>query len=210
MIKDMQNLPPAVVERFLETRNAEACEIPAPLAEYILQVNEAANLFRRNTSVSGCAEMLRKKYPDISFSTAKSRVYDAINYLHADSSVTSESWNNFFADQMMSLRDVALLAHDIKEARLCMIEARKYRIEASASNVNPSMLKYKPQIVSPDVELERMGVKRNGLLAAYSKAVDLIKKQDIPDSEKKRMVGEVSRELGIQDVQDEAYESVQN
>lgn len=203
MIHDLQKLPPAIVERFLETRNAEACGIPALLAEYILQMNEAANLFRKNSSVSSCAEMLRKKYPDISFSVAKSRVYDAINYLHADSSVTSESWNNFFADQMMNLRDVALLAHDFKEARLCMIEAHKYRIEASANNVNPLMLKYKPQIVSPDVELPRMGIHRQGLLAAYSKALSLIKKQDVPESEKERMIGEVIRELGVEDVRHE-------
>jgi hypothetical protein len=81
-----------------------------------------------------------------------------------------------------------------------MIEARKYRIEASAGNVNPLMLKYKPQIVSPDVELTRMGVKRQGLLAAYSKALSLIRKQDIPESEKERMIGEVSREMGVENV----------
>ena len=115
--------------------------------------------------------------------------------------MTSEAWNNYFADQMMLLRDVNLIAHNFKEARLCMQEARKYRIEASSNIIDPRLKEFKPQIVSPDLEIQRMGVKGQGLLKAYNQAKEIIMKRDIPESEKKRLVEEVERELNISEAE---------
>ncbi len=202
MIEHLNKLSPEVVERFLEIRDAKKVGIPESLAQYILQVNEASNLNRRIHSITECAKTLQKSYPDLSIHTCKQRVYDAINYFNSDCTVTSEAWNIYFADQMMKLMEVNLIAHDFKEARICHERARAYRIEASSNTIDPSMKKFKPQLVSADMELERMGVKKQGLLGAYRKAVDIINKRDIPDSEKKRLISEVEMELNIQDVEE--------
>lgn len=201
MIEHLQKLPTEIVERFLENRNAQKCGIPAPLADYILQVNEATNLFRKYQSITECAKYLQKAYPTLSISTCKSRIYDSINYFNSDCSVTSGAWNLYYADQMMKLSEVNLVAHNLKEARVCFERARQYRIAASANTVDPNRLKFKPQIVSADMELERMGIKKKGLLTAYKKSVAIINSRDIPSEDKERMMRELQHELNVEEVE---------
>ena len=201
MIEHLQNLPIEVVERFLEVRDAKKTGIPPALADYILQVNEASNLFRRYASVSDCAKRLQKSYTHLSISACKTRIYDAINYFNSDCSVTSEAWNLYYADQMMKLWEVDMVAHDFKEARTCLERARDYRIAASANTINPDRIKFKPQIVSADMQLERMGVSKKGVLSAYEQALSLIESFDISGNDKGRLKGEVEMELNITDIQ---------
>ena len=205
MIEHLQKLPTDVVERFLDVRDAKAMGIPPALAEYILQVNAAANLHKKHQSISECARKLQKQYPELSIRTCKNRIYDAINYFNSDCTVTSEAWNLYFADQMMNLMEVNLVAHDLREARVCMEKARAYRIEASANIINPDRIKFKPQIVSAEMELERMGIKKKGLLDAYRKALTIIDSRDINQTDKDRLKREVETELGLSDAE---YESV--
>lgn len=200
-LPQLQKLSVEVVQRFLDVRDAKACGIAPALADYILQVNFASNLHKKYASITECAKKLQQEYRDLSIHTCRQRIYDAINYFNCDCNVTSEAWNNYFADQMMSLRDVNLVAHNFKEARLCMQEARKYRNEASSNIIDPRLKEFKPQIVSPDLEIQRMGVKGQGLLKAYDKAKEIIMKRDIPESEKKRLVDEVGRELNISEAE---------
>lgn len=205
MIEHLQKLPVEVVERFLEIRDAKKTGIPQELADYILQVNEASNLHRRYQSITECAKRLQKVYPKISIATCKSRIYDAINYFNSDCSVTSEAWNNYFADQMMKLAEVNLVAHEMREVRVCFEKARAYRIAASANAINPDRIRFRPQIVSADMELSRMGIKKKGLLDAYRKAVKLIENRDISLSDKERLKTELETELGITEAD---YESI--
>lgn len=200
-LPQLQKLSVEVVQRFLEVRDAKSCGIAPALADYILQVNFASNLHKKYASITECARKLQQEYPDLSIHTCRQRIYDAVNYFNCDCNVTSEAWNNYFADQMMLLRDVNLIAHNFKEARLCMQEARKYRIEASSNIIDPRLKEFKPQIVSPDLEIQRMGVKGQGLLKAYNQAKEIIMKRDIPESEKKRLVEEVERELNISEAE---------
>lgn len=205
MIEHLNRLPPEVVERFLETREAKPLGIPDNLANYILQINEASNLHRTNHSITECAKKLRQSYPELSIHTCKSRIYDAINYLNSDCTVTSEAWLLYYADMFMKLFEVNLIGHNFREARTCLQKSCEYRIKASANAIDPDRLKFKPQIVSPDIELERMGVKRKGLLEARRRALEIISKQDFSDSEKSRLLGEIDRELNIEDT---AHEEV--
>lgn len=199
MIEHLQKLSPEIVERFLEFRDNKALGIPQALADYILQINEASNLHRTTHSITECAKKLQKSYPELSIHTCKSRIYDALNYLNSDCNVTSEAWLLYYADMMMKLFEVNLVAHNLREARNCLLRSCEYRIRASVNAIDPDRIKFKPQIVSPDIELERMGVKRSGILNAYRKALNIISKQDATDSEKQRQVDEVVRELNIKD-----------
>jgi len=207
MIEALQRVPTETIEAFLLSHNADKVGIPQQLADYILQINEAANLNRKYSSITECAKKLQRSYPDLSISTCKSRIYDAINYFNSDCSVTAESWNLFFADEMMKLREVNLVAHDLKEARLCTERAREYRIAASNSAVPKDLTKFRTQLVSPDLELDRMGVKEKGVLASYKRALEIIDSRDISSSDKTRLKAELGRELNIQEIGEETDES---
>lgn len=197
MIHHLQQIPVERVERFLETRDASRCGIPNQLAEYILQINEAANLNRRYHNITECARQLRRVFPNISLATCRSRIYDAINYFNADCSVTAEAWNLYFADQMLALAEVNLVAHDTREARICFERAREYRIAASSNVINPERLRFRTQLVSADMQLDRMGVQRRGLLDAYNEALNIINSRDIAQSDRNRLTLELQRELNI-------------
>lgn len=205
MIEHLQKLPVDVVERFLQVRDSKKVGIPPALADYILEVNEASNLHRKYQSITECAKQLQRAYPHLSIATCKKRIYDAINYFNTDCTVTSEAWNLYFADMMMKLSEVNLVAHDMREARICFERAREYRIAASANAINPDRVKFKPQIVSAEMELERMGIKRKGLLDAYKKAMSIIDSRDISSTDKGRLKKEVETELGISEVD---YENI--
>lgn len=205
MIEHLNKLPVEIVERFLEIRDSAKVGIPEKVGRYILQVNEAANLNRRYTSISECARKLQKVYPELSIRTCKERIYDAITYFNSDCSVTAESWNLYFADRMMKLSEINMQLDNLPEARICTERARKYRIEASSGAVDPNLRKFKHQIVSADMELERMGFKRKGLLESYRQAVTIISKLDTNDAEKKRLLSETEREFNISEADYEDY-----
>jgi hypothetical protein len=203
MIEHLQKLPPETVEQFLESRDSEALGIPKKLGDYILQINEASILNKKHHSISECAKKLQQSFPELSIHTCKSRIYDAINYLNTDCTVTSEAWYLYYADMFMKLFEVNLVGHNFREAHTCLMQSCEYRIKASANAIEPERIKFKHQIVSPDIELERMFIKKNGLLNAYKKATAIIVNIDAPDSEKKRLMDEVERELNITDIEHE-------
>jgi hypothetical protein len=203
MIEHLQKIPPELVEQLLSTREPEPLGIPPKLAEYVFQINEASNLNKRYHSVTECAKRLQQSYPELSVHTCKSRIYDAINYLNRDCTVTSESWYLYYADMYMKLFEVNLVAHEFREARNCLTQSCRYRIMASANAIDPDRVRFKHQIVSADMELDRMGVKKKGLLESYRKALTIIGEVDTNDNEKRRLVEEVERELNITDVDHE-------
>lgn len=188
MLEHIQRLPIEVIQAFLKNRNAKACGVPPALAEYILQINDAYNLNKRYRAISDCANQLRLKYPELSLPTCKSRVYDAISFFNADCGVTADAWDNYFADRMAKLFEVNLIAQDRKEARMCTILEREYRLAASQNRVDPRLIQFKPQIVSADMQLDRMGVTPKGVLAAWEKAKAIIQSREIAPHEKKRIL----------------------
>lgn len=206
MIEQVKKIPVEIVEGFLNEKNAVKYGIPEEIANYILQLNSAQIIYKENRSISEAAIKLQKEYPKLSLSTCRQRIYDSINFLNTTSTVTAESWNLYFADEMMKLHDLNIISKDFKEARLCLEKARDFRIEAAANIIDPERIKFRPQIVSPDIEIERMGVKKQGLLQAYKKAMKLIDQRDIPEVEKKRLKSEVERELNIQTIETDAAE----
>ena len=207
MIDKLQQLPIEVVDRFLAIRDHRKAGIPEALAAYILQVNAAHNLYARYRSVTECAQHLRLSYPSLSLPTCKARVYDAINFFNSDCTVTAAAWDNYFADQLMKVAEVALIAHKFSEVRRCFDLANTYRRRASENAIDPRRIEFKPQIVSADMKLQRMGVTDpKGILAAYSEAKKIIASRDISPTEKDRLLSELQAELDIDDTDHEEEE----
>lgn len=202
MLADFKKLPVKIIESFLETRDSKSLGIPEAMGHYILQLNFAANTFRKEPSIQSAAKIVQGEFKDLSISTCRQRVFDAIAYLNLECSVTASSWNMYYADKMEDLFMTNLAALDLKEARKCAELARKYRIEASSDIIDPERITFKPQIVSPDMEIARMGVKKSGLLDAYNRGLSIINKLSISDTEKIRLQKELEDELGIEEAEE--------
>ena len=204
MLEHLQRLPIDIIQAFLKSQDAKATGVSPTLAEYILQINEAYNLNKKNRSITKCADQLRLKYPVLSLSTCKCRVYDAIAFFNIDCSVTAEAWDNYFADRMAQLFEKNMKEKDYKEARICSEREREFRLSASKNKVDPRLIQFKPQIVSADMQLDRMGVTQKGILNAWETAKTIIRSRDIASHEKQRILMETGRELNIKD-QDGRY-----
>ena len=135
--------------------------------------NEASNLNKKYHSIMECAIKLHESFPQLSVHTCKSRIYDAINYLNDNCSVTSDAWLLYYADMFMKLFEVCLVAHNYQEAGRCLQKSCEYRIKATANAIDPQRIKFKPQIVSPDIVLERMFIKEKGVLTSFKQALSL-------------------------------------
>lgn len=199
MLEHIQRLPIEIIQAFLKSQDAKKCGVPPALAEYILQINAAYNLNKRYRSINDCANQLRVKYPELSLPTCKSRVYDAIQFFNADCDVTTNAWYGVFADRMANLFEVNLIAQDRKEARICSERELEYRVAASQNRVDPRLIQFKPQIVSADMQLDRMGITQKGILGAWEKGKSIIISRDVAIHEKKRVVTEFARELNVKD-----------
>lgn len=198
-ISQLRAMPVKTVNAFLKSRDAAACGILPEMAEYILQVNEAANLLRDYPNIGDAAAQLQKLYPHISLHCARDRISDALNYFNANCTITSDAWNLYYADVMMDLYTKAIKAGDLKEARLCLDKAREYRCEAASHNIDPALIRFKEQLISPDVELERMGVQKDSMAEAYRKAIEIIETRELSGADKERLKKELESELGIED-----------
>jgi hypothetical protein len=202
MLAHLQRLPVERLERFMDHRDAKKAGIPETLAKYIIEINDAYNLNKKYRSIGECAKQMRIKYPYLSLPTCKSRIYDAINFFNADCSVTASAWNNYYADRMEDLVDVLLVAHKFELVEKCWAKARQYRLEASANVIDPDRIRFKPQIVSADINLKRMGVSSpQGILTAWNEIEKIVGTQDISPTEKERLLDEARRELNIEDTE---------
>lgn len=207
MLEHLQRLPVERIEKFLDHRDAKKAGIPEALAKYIIEINDAYNLNKKYRSIAECSKHMRLKYPYLSLPTCKSRIYDAINFFNADCSVTASAWNNYFADRMELLADVCMLAHKFEQVDRCWTKARQWRIEASANAIDPERIRFKPQIVSADIQLKRMmDSTPTGLLNAWNEIQSIVGRQEISQTEKERLLGEAKRELNIEDIEYEEPE----
>lgn len=206
---NIHNLDRDLVERFLETKNAEACGIDPAMAAYIIEVNDAHKLFWKYPSMYRASRKLMEMHPNLQLRTATRRVSDAISFFHSDCTVTADEWQLFYADKCEELANVALEAGEIKTAQSLISQAHDYRIACSANRVNPDLIKFRPQLISPDLQLDRMGVKKVGLLKAWETIQEVIESRDLSPEDKERLRYDASRELGIKNVEplDEDSES---
>lgn len=199
LISQLRLLPTPVVQSFLKSKNAVKCGLSEELGDYILEINDSAQLLKEHPNLSDCAKELMVLHPEMSLTSARRRVSESIAYFNTACDVTAEVWNLYFADEMMTLYKEAMKDKNVKEARLCLERAREYRIAAAAQSVNPDLIKYKEQLVSPDVELDRMGIRRENIITSYKRALEIIDSRDISSADKERLKRELEVELNIED-----------
>lgn len=190
-----ENLTPEIIQNILSGR--ETANVSPDMVRYVLQIDQAAKDFKGN--VSKAANKLREKYPELSFRTAKSRVYDAITYLHADEqALPAKYWLNYFADFYMQLANLYAKTPALaKHARSCVDRALECRLKASGNDINPDLLKFKELIVSPDVKLERLNYKEENMLQIWNEILGMIDTFDVSETDKKKLKLEAATEIGI-------------
>jgi len=207
----LEKLPVEIIQDFRRTRQSQA--IAPNVQEYILQLDQAANILNGQkgvapvTNIRRAAIGLQELYPNISYNTCRTRIEDAINYFNVNNAVKEDAWNNFYADRMEDIAQLAIAKDDLRQATSCFERARDYRLQASRSAISTADLKPKPFLVSPDVDAKRLGIPEFNLKKLWPETTKYVNKLPITSDQKERIKREAGEVLGIETIDN--YESVE-
>lgn len=132
-LQQLQTYKADDIQEFLQTRHSDL--IPAEMQTYILQINSAATVAKQNRlSVRATIEQLRKEYPTLTFSQARSIFYDALDFFYMDDAVSARAWDMVYAEQFEDMKLVALAAGKLEVAYKCAAKAHELRTKARESH----------------------------------------------------------------------------
>ena len=191
--------------------NGKSDAIPVEVQQFIRIIDKVPELFQRYPGVNRCSREMVKLYPglNMAYRTAQEYVFYAINYFHLNSEVKNEAWNNYFADKMMELHQIALKDGNLTEARRCLEKARDYRYNRNENAIDVKNLRPIIHVLSPnvrasmldlpsDISMKTLWVEKKKKL---NEALEFIDKLDVNDEEKERFTREAQLNMNISDVE---------
>lgn len=195
-IGDIKKLPVEIIQNFRET--GKSAVIHKKVQQYILHLDRAAEIVMNQNehNISRAAKLLRETFPEISYSCARDRVYDAISYFHINKNMSEASWNHYYADRMEDLAKLAISDNNLTEARRCTERAEQYRMKAAVSNVDPNDIKPHTFRITTEVTHELLGIEKKNKREMWPETREFIKKMDIDKAEKARLAHEATQNLG--------------
>lgn len=176
--------------------------IPFEVQRYILHIERAAELFPRIQNVTIIAKRLMSEFPSdkMALITARTRVYDSINYFHLNNSVRNEAWDNYYAFEMYpKLFLLALKKQDIDLAFKIQSKIHETLTKRDKSQFGIEELNMRPILINPDIPLERLGIQAKDLREIWRNASTMFDKLGLEDADKTRLKLELSRELNIEE-----------
>jgi len=196
-LESLDKLPVEIIQDFRRTKKSAA--IPQPIQQYILQLDRAIEIYNYEGNISRAARQLSSDFHgNISFATARSRIYDAIHYFHLNNTVKNEAWNMYYADKMEDLAKLAIQQKNLTEARRCFEKAKSYRTDKQDKTIDPRDIKIKDQVISPDVSAERLGLEKFNLVEIWDETEEIIDNFDIESEHKKRIKKEAAQVIDIE------------
>ena len=201
MIYKLENIDEKALSEYRATGESQILDNPTK--NYIDEVGYAAQLIHRSSkSIIAIAKNILQMFPSngLTLASAKNRVYDAINYFHLNNNVKNEAWDNYFAlEHFPKLIELALTQKNTELAFKIMIKQHEILTRHDEDLYDPLELIMKPQIISPELGLDRIGTVEMDLRKLYEKTRNLVGKFEISEDEKKRILTETANELNIQD-----------
>jgi len=195
-----ESLHPDIIKSFLKKGESDA--IAEDLQRYIVLIDKVPELLRRYPAVSRCARELTLRYPDfgLAFNTAREIIWDAINYFHLNSTVKNVSWNNYYADKLEMLSNIAIASQNFGVARRCITDAAKLRHNPNENDIDTSKLRPVVHVLSNAVTPKMLGIRGDYNLKTlwnerrkkYDEAEKFIDGLDVNSDEKEKLKKEAA------------------
>ena len=202
-IEQIRNLDPKTVSTIVQTKGQQLGNASPEMAEYILQLTRAYEIFTGSESdgtIMGAAQKLQNEFPQISIRTARRRVSESISYVHSQMDNCPEEWLEFYADKMDHLANMCEKNGELEAARRSYEIACEYRTKAAEGRVDPERTKYRRMLVSPDVQAARLGLGGTGIRELLARGKQLIEESGLSNKDKERVLQELELETGIEDI----------
>lgn len=203
-LEEMQLLDHKILQEFLHT--GESTSISEILQDYIRKINAVPAIVHYNGSaISRCIKALRRQFPDLTYSQARGIYEDAMNFFYMDNTVTSDAWDNYYADQFDKLARLALGMDKPEAAIRAFSKAHELRTR-STDRIKPGDWAPPTFIISDRIKPEQLGYTKQNLYDIARKAESgyykkLIDGLPITDKEKERLFEEA-------EVEDAAFEEL--
>ncbi|MDP2401054.1 MAG: hypothetical protein Q8M66_03670 [Actinomycetota bacterium] len=160
MRNELEKLDPAIVDNF--RRTGKGSGIPAKVQEYILHLDRAIELFRYDGNVTRCASKIAREF-GICFNSARSRLYDAINMFHLNNTVKNEAWDQYYADKLENLAQLAVQSNDWKTAEKIYMSAHRLRTARESDGIDPQLLAPPTLLMTNDISIVDLNVERRDM-----------------------------------------------
>lgn len=194
----LSSYTPDEIQEFLMTR--KTASIPTNMQEYILQMDTVARLFHYNKlNVSSAIDQLRKEWPSLTISAARSIYYDALEYYYIDENRNARAWDLVYADFFDNLARLSVAANKLHSAQRAASKAHELRTKQRESE---GFNWHAPAFyININVKPEDLGYTSQKLADIARRHEDnqfkeLILGLETSDSEKKRLLSEA----GIKEV----------
>ena len=202
MIEHFKKLPTEEIVALRQSGRSDI--IPYELQQYILQLDRSVELYRVDGNISRVAKKLIEEFPhlDQSLSTARSRIYDAINLFYLNNTVKNLAWNMYYADKFEDLAKLALAADNITEARRCFDKAHQLKTAHDEAAYDPDKLKPVEVLVGPEYGHERLGITKHNKKTLWKDIVDFIDdpEKNYSEEDKLRLKNEAALAIGIETI----------
>lgn len=204
-LEELQLIDHKILEDFLRT--GKSSSIAEDLKQYIVRINAVPAIVHHNgTSITKCIAAIRRQFPDMSYAQARGIYEDAMNFFFMDNSVTSDAWDNYYADQFDNLARLAIAMDKPDAAIRAFAKAHELRTR-STDRIKPTDWNPPTFIISNTIKPEQLGFKKQNLYdiarreeSGYYKK--MIEGLPISDKEKDRLMMEA-------EVENTTYEEVQ-
>jgi hypothetical protein len=200
-LAQLELLPLPIINNFRKTGKSSAMK--AELQQYVRELDAVMRIkeTERFDNVTRIARKLQAIYPNLAFTSAKERVYDAFNFFHVNDTVSTDAWDAVYADKMEDLAALCLAKGNEKTAKEALALAHDYRTKAK-SRIKPEDMTGNTYVISIDIKPEDLGFETDNLKEIARKKRDgyyleMINSLNTSGSEKKRLM----QDAGITDAE---------
>ena len=199
-LEELQLLDHKVLQEFLST--GQSVGIPDKLQDYIRKINAIPAIVHYNgAALSKCITALRRQFPDLTYSQARGIYEDAMNFFYMDNTVTSDAWDNYYADQFDKLARLSLGMNKPDAALRAFTKAHELRTR-STDRIKPGEWAPPTFIISDRIKPEQLGYAKQNLYDIARKAEsgfykNLIEGLPITEKEKERLLAEAEVENAV-------------
>ncbi len=201
-LEQVESLPAEIIQDFRKTGKSQA--IPAEVQLYILQVDAVLQIkeTERFDNITRIARELMKRYPGLMLDVAKRRVHDAYSIFHVNDPISSEIWDEVYAEKMEDLGKLCIAKGKEEIAYKAFDKAHEYRTKIGI-RIRPEDLKAPIFIVSMNIKPADLGYDSANLreIAQKDQAGHYIKLinglSSIDQADKERLL----KDAGIEDAE---------
>lgn len=189
--KSIEKYTPQQIESYRNTKNPDV--IPEKeIQQFIEEIDFLYANLEKNGNVSRQARKLMEMYPYLSFSTARLRVYDAIEIFYSgEENVPTSAWRALYANWYENFVDYCILAGDLKNALIAKTRAYELRASHSAENqINPDDLKQRLVVLTPDFNTKRAGIETYNLTELWQEVEKLVDKSQLDKDSRESIMKE--------------------